>query len=59
METYSLSQLSFVHGTVDGIETEKPTFTVEFSRVYNELFEAECILQILKAIVAKQLEYHS
>ena len=34
-------------------------FTVEFSRVYNELFEAECIVQILKAIVAKQLEYHS
>ena len=50
---------TFVHGTVDGIETEKPTFIVEFSRVYNELFEAECILQVLKAIVAKQLAYHS
>ena len=57
---YTVSESwTFVHGTVDGIETEKPTFTVEFSRVYNELFEAECIVQILKAIVAKQLEYHS
>ena len=50
---------TFVQGTVDRIETEKPAFTVDFSRVYNGLFEAECIVQILKAIVAKQLEYHS
>ncbi|RKU09829.1 hypothetical protein C6501_14640 [Candidatus Poribacteria bacterium] len=57
---YTVSESwTFVHGTVDGIETEKPTFTVEFSRVYNGLFEVECIVQILKAIVAKQLEYHS
>ena len=57
---YTVSESwTFVHGTVDGIETEKPTFTVEFSRVYNGIFEAECIVQILKAIVTKQLEYHS
>jgi len=57
---YTVSESwTFVHGTADGIETEKPTFTVEFSRVYNELFEAECIVQILKGIVVKQLEYHS
>ena len=46
---------TFVRGTVDGIETEKPAFTVEFSRVYNGLFEAEYIVQILKAIVSQQL----
>ncbi len=46
---------TFVRGIVDGIETEKPTFTVDSSRVYNGLFEAECIVQILKAIVARQL----
>ena len=57
---YTVSESwTFVHGAVDGIETEKPTFTVEFSRVYNGIFEAECIVQILKAIVTKQLEYHS
>ncbi|MCY3552788.1 MAG: hypothetical protein OXH39_20205 [Candidatus Poribacteria bacterium] len=57
---YTVSESwTFVHGTVDGIKTEKPTFTVEFSQVYNGIFEAECIVQILKAIVAKQLEYHS
>ena len=53
---YTVSESwTFVRGIVDGIETEKPTFTVDFSRVYNGFFEAECIVQILKAIVAKQL----
>lgn len=53
---YTVSEnWTFVRGIVGGIETEKPTFTVEFSRVYNGLFEAEYIVQILKAIVAKQL----
>ncbi len=53
---YTVSESwTFVRGSVDGIETEKPTFTVEFSRVYNEIFEAERVLQILKAIVAEQL----
>ncbi len=53
---YTVSEnWTFVRGIVGGIETEKPTFAVEFSRVYNGLFEAECIVQILKAIVAKQL----
>ena len=57
---YTVSEnWTFVRGTVSGMETEKPTFAVEFSRVYNELFEAEGIVQILKAIVAKGLEYHS
>ena len=53
---YTVSESwTFVHGTVAGIETEKPTLTVDFSRVYDGVFEAECIVQILKAIVAKQL----
>lgn len=53
---YTVSESwTFVRGTVSGIETEKPTFTVEFSRVYNGFFETEGVLQILKAIVAKQL----
>ena len=57
---YTVSESwTFVRGTVDGIETEKPTLTVDFSRVYDGVFEAECIVQVLKAIVAKQLEYHS
>jgi len=55
---YTVSEnWTFVRGIVGGIEAEKPTFTVEFSRVYNGLFEAECIVQILKAIVARQLGY--
>ena len=53
---YTVSESwTFVRGIVDGIETEKPTFTVDSSRVYDGLFEAECIVQILKAIVALQL----
>ncbi len=46
---------TFVRGIVGDIDTEKPTFTAAFSRVYNGIFEAEAVVQILKAIVAKQL----
>ena len=39
---YTVSESwTFVHGIVGCIETEKPTLTVKFSRVYNGLFEAE------------------
>ena len=44
---------TFVYGTVNEIETEKPKFTVELSKTYNGLLEAERIVQILKAIVVK------
>ena len=44
---------TFVHGIVGDIETEKPTFTVELSKTYNGVWEAERIVQILKSIVAK------
>ena len=44
---------TFVYGTVNEIETEKPEFTVELSKTYNGLLEAELIVQILKSIVAE------
>lgn len=47
---------AFVHGTVGDIETEKPTFTIEFSPVYNGISDAAQIVQLLKFIVAKHLE---
>ncbi len=47
---------AFVRGTVSDIETEKPTFTIEFSPVYNGFWDAEHIVQLLKYIVSKHLE---
>lgn len=47
---------AFVRGTVSDIETEKPTFTIEFSPVYNGIWDAEHIVQLLKFIVKKHLE---
>ena len=41
--------------TVSDIETEKPTFTLEFSPVYNGIWDAAQIVQLLKFIVAKHL----
>ena len=46
---------AFVRGTVSDIETDKPTFTLEFSPVYNGIWDAEHIVQLLKFIVAKHL----
>lgn len=47
---------AFVHGVVSDIETEKPTFTIDFSPVYNGFWDAEHIVQLLKFIVAKHLK---
>ena len=47
---------AFVRGVVSNIETEKPTFTIEFSPVYNGILDAAEIVQLLKFIVAKHLE---
>ena len=44
---------TFVRGIVQDFEAEQPVMTVELSRDYDETFEAETILQILKFIVAK------
>lgn len=46
---------AFVRGVVSNIESEKPTFDIEFAPVYNGILQAERIVQILKFIVAKQL----
>lgn len=46
---------TFVRGTVSDIETDKPTFMLEFSPVYNGIPDAEQIVQLLKFIVAKHL----
>ena len=46
---------AFVRGVVGEIESEKPTFAVEKSRTYDSVSDAERIVQILKAIVAKHL----
>ncbi len=47
---------AFVRGVVSEIETDKPTFTLEFSPDYNGILDAEQIVQLLKFIVAKHLE---
>ena len=45
----------FVRGIVGDMESEKPTFAVEFGPDYHGTLEAEEIVQLLKFIVAKQL----
>ena len=46
---------AFVRGIVGDMESDKPTFAVEFSPDYDCIWEAEEIVQLLKFIVAKQL----
>ena len=46
---------AFVRGIVGDMESEKPTFAVEFGPAYHGTLEAEEIVQLLKFIVAKQL----
>ncbi len=46
---------AFVRGIISDIDTEKPTFTLEFSPDYNGISDAEHIVQLLKFIVAKQI----
>ncbi len=46
---------TFVQGVVSDIASENPAFAVRLSKRYNGIFEAERIVQILKAIVAKHL----
>ena len=46
---------AFVRGVVGEMDSEKPTFAVEKSRTYDGVSDAERIVQILKAIVAKHL----
>ena len=46
---------AFVRGSVIDMESDKPTFAVEFGPAYHGTLEAEEIVQLLKFIVAKQL----
>ena len=46
---------AFVRGVVTDIDTEKPTFTVEFAPDYHGISDAEHIVQLLKFIVANQI----
>ena len=46
---------AFVRGIVGDMESDKPTFVVEFGPAYHGTLEAEEIVQLLKFIVAKQL----
>ena len=46
---------AFVRGIVGDMESEKPTFAVEFGPAYSCIWGAEEIVQLLKFIVAKQL----
>ena len=50
---------AFVRGIVNGIESEKPTLSVEFAPVYNGILEADRIVHILKSIVAKYVNVHT
>ena len=45
----------FVRGIVGDMESDKPTFAVEFAPTYSCISDAEQIVQLLKFIVAKQL----
>jgi hypothetical protein len=47
----------FVRAELEGIETERPTMRLEYSREYSEKYDAETILKILKSIVAKHVHY--
>ena len=44
---------AFVRSQVSGIDSDRPTLEVEFSREYTEKTDAETILKLLKAIVAR------
>ena len=50
---------SFVHGIVSDIDSEKPALTISFAPEYNGVSDAERILKILKAIVAKKHSKHN
>ena len=50
---------AFVRGVVSKIESETPTLDIEFAPVYNGILQAERIVQILKAIVAKYANTHT
>ncbi len=46
---------TFVRAEVSGIDSDRPTLTVEFSPEYAEKFDAPKILRILKTIIARSI----
>ena len=46
---------AFIRGVARDLESEKPTLNIEFGPSYNGVLEAARIVQILKSIVAKQI----
>ena len=46
---------AFVRGVVREMESEKPSFAVEFAPAYSGISDAEQIVQLLKFIVAEQI----
>ena len=53
--TPSMTLGAFVRGIVSDIDSERPTFDIEFAPVYNGVLQAERIVEILKFIVAKHV----
>jgi hypothetical protein len=52
---YTIADIwTFVRAEIDKIDSELPTMTVEFSREYDQKYDAERILKILKRIVSKR-----
>ncbi len=46
---------TFIRAEVSGIESDRPTLTVEFSPEYAEKFDAPKILKILKMIISRSI----
>jgi len=49
---------TFVHGKIEGMESEKLRMELEFSREYSSKNEGEIILKILKKIVTNHINLH-
>ena len=47
---------TFLRAEVEGLDSDRPSLQVEYSREYTEKIDAELILKILKGIVARYLE---
>lgn len=51
---YTIADIwKFVRAEIDGMDADKPTMRLEYSREYMEKLESETILKILKGILAK------
>lgn len=54
---YTIADIwKFVRAEIEGIDADKPTMRLEYSREYSEKLEAETILKILKMITIKFID---